>query len=229
MKTVRAVRMRDNAMLLLLLVVGGALAVVFLYELWTNHVRNHEIEQLNEEALNSRMEADQLRYAFRKLNLSIKGMVTGINSSLQENRKAFEGNDQVLSDSERMDKLENMLASLGKELEASKLVHFQSNSGLNETQVMQNSVEKLAIELHQTQTTVKSVKSFADNSYKGLNTLGEQLQEHIKGHQSESNGVSLSNLCSTHRQSCTVPSSRQGQYWKSCRTPTTLMKEVVST
>ena len=80
-------------MLLLLLVVGGALAVVFLYELWTNHVRNHEIEQLNEEALNSRMEADQLRYAFRKLNLSIKGMVTGINSSLQEHRKAFEGND----------------------------------------------------------------------------------------------------------------------------------------
>ena len=216
-------------MLLSLLVVVGALAVVFLYGFWTNHVLSHEIELLNIEALNSRMEADQLRYAFRKLNLSIKGMVTGMNSSLQENRESFEGNDQVLSHSERMDKLENMLASLRRELEASKLVHLQSNSGSNETQVMQKSLEKLAIELHQTQTKVNSVKSFADNSYKGLNSLGEQVQEHIKRHQSESDGVSLNNLCSTHRQSCIVPSSRQGQYWKSCRTPTTLIKEVVST
>ena len=95
-----------------------------------------------------------------------------------------------------------------------------------DTRAMVKSIDELSTRLQQTQSAINSLKNFAENTHKGLGSLGEQVNEHLS--QPHHLTFDLDSLCSTQREQCTVPSSRQGGYWKSCRTHATALNQAVS-
>lgn len=172
MKPVRVVKPRNNAVLLALLGIAGIVAIVFLYNLWTNHVWTHEIERLKTKATNLYLVVEQQKTALSELKNRFGDLNVESNSSL----------------------LSNDNATLLEKLNALK-----------------DEVTKTKLDL---QTNVDSVKSYAENTYQGLNNLGERFQNYIKEAQ-----VNLADHCSMQIEHCSVPSSsNQGSYWKSCRT-----------
>lgn len=174
MKPVRVVKRRNRAVLLALLVIVCAVAIVFLYTLWTNHVWSREIYQLKHKASNLYSVIEHQRNEFRELQNALGES----NSSLLNNEK---GN-----------------------------ITF-----LEKIAALQDEMTEMRSDMHQMRTKVDSVKSYAENTYQGLNNLGERFEKYIR----DSRVVNLADHCSTETEQCSVPSSsNQGKYWKSCRT-----------
>ncbi len=188
MKPVRAAKRRNSWMSLGLLVTVGALVAVFLYSAWTNYVLSHEIEQLKLKAQHLRFGADQQKYFFGEFKNSTDGTITTLDSSLKKlngDHASFE-----MKATRKLTNISEYIVVVEKELTETKLG------------------------MQQTQTKVDAVESYAQNTYKGLNTLGEQSQDLIKQHPT----INLADHCSTESVQCTAPSSKQGSYWKSCQT-----------
>ncbi len=180
--------MRNSWMPLALLITVGALAVVFLYNVWTNHVLSHEIEQLKLKAQLLRFGAYQQKHFFGEFKNSTHGTITELDSSLKKlngDHSSFK-----LEATVNLTNLSEKIVEVEKELTETKL------------------------DLQQTQTKVDAVDSYAQNTYKGLNNLGEQFQDLIKQHPT----INLADHCSTESMQCTAPSTKQGSYWKSCQT-----------
>lgn len=179
MKPVRVVNRRSNALLLLLLVVVGTVALVFLYSLWTNHVYSQEINQLNSKAADLYLDIEQQKTEIANLKSLFDDSNMTSNISVLNTGNEAKGNSTLL---------EKLTAAFDDKITQTKL---------------------------DLQSKLDSVKSYAANTYQGLNNLGEQFQKHIE----KPLVVDLADQCSAQVEHCTVPSSSsQGKYWKSCRT-----------
>ena len=233
----RANKRRDLAVFLGLFVVALALAVVFLYNLWATHVFCSEIEQLSSEVQSLQHKTDSLKSAYLVLKNSTQRRPIIVEDTIENLQPVEKENVTELTTSSastvegisKTDETFNVIQQNIEKLKEEQRIFgakVLSKVDLNDTRAMLESINELSKKLQQTQSTVDSLKSSIDNTYKGLNSLGGQLNEHIG--QPHHLTVNLETLCSTHREQCSVPSSRQGGYWKSCRTRSTTLNQAVS-